>query len=156
MEMTRTERAVAYFMEGANCAQAVMAAFADLMGMDERTALRISAPFGGGLARQREVCGAVTGMCMVAGYLYGYDELSDDAPKAEHYRLIRALCDAFRAEHEGHIVCRDLLGVKRGGGDTAPAPSPRTEEYYRIRPCARQVGTAARILEDYISKHPVV
>lgn len=155
MDMTRTERAIEYFMNGANCAQAVVAAFADLMGMDEAVALRISAPFGGGFARQREVCGAVSGMCMVAGYLYGYDDLGDDKKKAEHYQMIRSLCDAFRAVHGGTIVCRELLGAKRGGTDTAPTPSPRTEEYYRIRPCARQVGTAASILEDYISNHPV-
>lgn len=150
--MTRTEKAIEYFMNGANCAQAVVAAFADLIGMDEKAALRLSAPFGGGLARQREVCGAVSGMCMVAGYLFGYDDLEDDAKKSAHYHLIRALCDAFREAHGGFIVCRDLLGVKRGGNDNAPTPSPRTEEYYRIRPCARQVGTAASILEEYIKK----
>ena len=72
--MTRTERAVEYFMNGANCAQAVAAAFADLMGMDEKTVLRMTAPFGGGLARQREVCGAVSGMCMALGVLYGYGD----------------------------------------------------------------------------------
>ena len=46
--MTRSERAIEYFMQGANCAQAVTAAFADLIGVDERTAFRMSAPFGGG------------------------------------------------------------------------------------------------------------
>lgn len=155
MEVSRTERAIEYFINGANCAQAVAAAFADLMGMDAKAALRLSAPFGGGLARQREVCGAVSGMCLVAGVLYGYDDLTDNDAKAAHYRMIRMLCDEFRAAHSGHIVCRELLGDKNGGSDTAPAPSPRTEEYYRTRPCARQVGTAAGILEAYISKHPV-
>ena len=153
MELTRTERAVEYFVNGANCAQAVVAAFADLMGMDEKAALRMAAPFGGGLARQREVCGAVSGMCLVAGALYGYDDLADNDAKAAHYRMIRSLCDAFREAHSGYILCRDLLGVKNGGADTAPAPTPRTEEYYRTRPCARQVGTAAAILEKYISEH---
>ncbi|MBQ8356814.1 MAG: C_GCAxxG_C_C family protein [Clostridia bacterium] len=150
--MTRAEKAIALFENGANCAQAVCGAFADLMGMDEKMAFRLSAPFGGGLARQREVCGAVSGMCMVAGMLYGYDDLTDDKRKASHYLLIRELCDAFKAAY-GTIVCRDLLGAKRA--DTAPTPAARTEEYYRTRPCARQVGTAAQILEDYIATHPV-
>ena len=153
--MTRSERAIEYFMQGANCAQAVTAAFVDLIGVDERTAFRMSAPFGGGLARQREVCGAVTGMCLVAGFLYGYDDLADDAEKKAHYQMIRSLCDEFRNANGGHIVCRDLLGIKRGGSDTSPVPSPRTEEYYRIRPCARQVGVAAHILETYVNSHPV-
>ena len=151
--MTRKEQAVALFMEGANCAQAICGAFADLMGMDKKTACRLSAGFGGGMARQREVCGAVSGMVMVAGALYGYDDLADDKEKAAHYRVIRALCDEFRAVH-GSIVCRELLDTKKAK-DTAPDPDPRTEEYYRTRPCARVVGTAAEILEKYIAEHPV-
>lgn len=151
--MTRKEKAIELFMQGANCAQAVAGAFADLMGMEEKAAMRLTAGFGGGLARQREVCGAVSGMVLVAGALYGYDALDDDATKATHYRLIRSLCDAFRAQW-GSIICRDLLGAKKGR-DTAPEPDPRTEEYYRQRPCARLVGTAAHILEKYIEENPV-
>ncbi len=151
--MSRKEQAIELFMRGANCAQAVCGAFADLMGLEQKAALRLSAGFGGGYARQREVCGAVSGMCMVAGMLYGYDDLADDATKAAHYRLIRALCDAFRAAH-GSIVCRELVGAKKAN-DTAPEPDPRNEEYYRQRPCARLVGTAAAILEQYIADHPV-
>ena len=151
--MTRKEKAIALFMQGANCAQAVAGAFADLMGMEEKAALRLSAGFGGGVARQREVCGAVSGMVMVAGALYGYDDLEDDAVKAAHYRLVRALCDEFRARW-GSIICRELVGAKKSA-DTAPDPDPRTEEYYRQRPCARLVGTAAEILEEYIAKTPV-
>ena len=155
MEQTRTEQAMQYFVEGANCAQAVAAAFADLMEMDVKTVFRLAAPFGGGFARQREVCGAISGMCMVAGALYGYDDTADDDTKAAHYTMIRGLCDAFRAVYNGRILCRDLLGAECGGNDTNPTPSPRTEEYYRIRPCAHQVGTAAHILETYIKEHPV-
>ncbi|MBR4020758.1 MAG: C_GCAxxG_C_C family protein, partial [Firmicutes bacterium] len=58
---SRTERAAALFMEGFNCSQSVFAAYADLFGMDEKTALRISASFGGGIGRMREVCGAANG-----------------------------------------------------------------------------------------------
>lgn len=151
--MTRKEKAVLLFMQGANCAQAVAGAFADLMGMEEKTAIRLAAGFGGGIARQREVCGAVSGMVMVAGALYGYDVLDDDAVKAAHYRLIRALCDAFRTEW-GSLLCRELVGAKKSA-DTAPDPDPRTEEYYRQRPCARLVGAAAAILEGYIAENPI-
>lgn len=147
--MTRKEKAIEWFMKGANCAQAVFVAFADLCGMDEKTALKLSSSFGGGLGRQREVCGAVSGMCMVLGALYGYDDLSDDTAKAAHYRLIQRLCDMFRANF-GSIVCRELLGAKRA--TTHPEPDARTAEYYRTRPCARQVGCAAEILEKYITE----
>ena len=69
--------AAKYFVEGYNCAQAVVLAFCDVTGLDEKTALRISSSFGGGMGRLREVCGACSGMFMVAGLLYGYDELDD-------------------------------------------------------------------------------
>lgn len=149
--MTYKEKAIELFFEGANCAQAVFTAFAPLTGFEEKLALRISAPFGGGFGRQREVCGAVSGMCMAAGVLYGYDDLSDENVKKEHYRMVQELCAAFR-EKFGTMICRELLGEERTV--TFTDPSPRTEEYYRQRPCARQVGVAAEILEAYIEAHP--
>ena len=69
----REELARQAFKEGYNCSQAMVAAFSDLMGMDKKTALRLASSFGGGMGRMREVCGAVTGMFMVVGILYGYD-----------------------------------------------------------------------------------
>lgn len=151
--MNEKDIAIRLFLEGANCAQAVFLAFAPRCGIDRDTAVRLAAPFGGGVGRQREVCGAVSGMCMAAGLLYGYTDFTDTAAKTEHYRLIQELCDAFRARF-GSIVCRDLLGSKQAF--TSPEPDPRNEEYYKTRPCARQVGAAAEILADYIEKHPIV
>ena len=149
--MTYKEKAIDLFFAGANCAQAVFAAFSPLTGFEEKAALRIAAPFGGGFGRQREVCGAVSGMCMAAGVLYGYDDLTDEEIKKAHYRMVQELCNAFR-ERFGTIICRELLGEKKTV--TFTDPSPRTEEYYRQRPCARQVGVAAEILENYIAAHP--
>ena len=148
--MTRSERAIALFLEGCNCAQAVFVAFADLFGMDEKLALRISSSFGGGIGRQREVCGAVSGMCMAAGALYGYDDVKDPAKKAAHYALIQELCGKFRDTY-GSMICRELLGAKRA--ESSPNPTPRDAEFYRTRPCARFVGACADILEGYIEKN---
>ena len=145
--MTRSERAIALFLEGCNCAQAVFVAFADLFGIEEKLALRMSSSFGGGLGRQREICGAVSGMCMAAGALYGYDDVKDPVKKAAHYALIQELCGKFR-EMYGSILCRELLGAKRA--DDSPNPTPRDAEFYRTRPCARFVGACADILEAYI------
>ena len=150
--MSRKTKAIEYFMQGANCAQAVFSAFAPMVGMDEGLAMRLSSSFGGGFGRLREVCGAVSGMCMAAGALYGYDDLQDQALKAAHYQRIQELCGAFKARF-GSMICRELLDAKTA--DTAPDPSPRTEAYYRQRPCARLVGAAAEILEEYIATHPI-
>ena len=150
--MTRTEKAVALFESGYNCAQAVFVAHADLVGMDESAALRLSSSFGGGVGRQREVCGAVSGMCMVAGALFGYDDVEDQKVKAEHYALIQEMCGKFRAAY-GSIVCRELLGAKTA--TTSPVPSARTAEYYATRPCARFVAACCDILAEYIDKREV-
>ena len=109
--MTRSERAIALFLDGCNCAQAVFVAFADLFGIEEKLALRMSSSFGGGLGRQREVCGAVSGMCMAAGALYGYDDVKDPAKKAAHYALIQALCGKFREKKIFAVMIRYIAPI---------------------------------------------
>lgn len=145
------QKAMALFKEGYNCSQAVFLAFADLCGLDQKTAVKISSSFGGGLGRMREVCGAVSGMAMVAGMLYGYESPKDFQGKAAHYERIQELAQAF-AKENGSIVCRDLLGL--GKGADAPTPEKRTQEYYQKRPCVQLVGMAAAIMEQYLAEHP--
>ena len=147
--MNHVERAVELFVEGYNCAQAVAAAFGDLTGLDEKTAAKMASCFGGGMGRMREVCGAVSGMLLVLGLLYGYDTPGDDVSKKQQYTVVQELSARFR-EQTGSIVCREIL--KNPPSD--PNPSPRTAEYYAKRPCARMVLTAASILDDYIKEHP--
>ena len=106
--------------------------------------------FGGGMGRMREVCGAVSGMLMVAGLLYGYETPGDDVSKKEQYTVVQQLSGKFR-EQLGSILCRDLLD----NPPSDPNPSPRTAEYYAQRPCARMVLTAAQILDDYIKENPL-
>ena len=137
------------FLKGYNCAQAVAVAFCDVTGLDETLSARLSSSFGGGLGRLREVCGAVSGMAMVAGALYGYEDPQDDAAKKAHYERIQQLAGQFRNQM-GTIICRELLE----NPPSDPTPSPRTAEYYADRPCARFVMVAAEILDDYIQKNP--
>ena len=148
--MDREYQAAKLFTEGYNCAQAVIMGYSDLIGLDEKTCARLSSSFGGGMGRMREVCGAVSGMLMVAGLLYGYDGPEDGEIKKAHYTRVQEMAEKFRAE-AGSIICREIL--KNPPSD--PNPSPRTEEYYRQRPCARMVCLAVRILEQYIAEHPL-
>ena len=145
--MTYKEKAIALFFEGANCAQAVFAAFAPLTGFEEKAALRIAAPFGGGFGRMREVCGAFSGMMLVVGNLFGYD--SPEHPEKDLlYPRVQELGRRFR-ERFGTLVCRDLLQKKAEVGGLA---SPRTKEYYASRPCALFVEGAAEILLEYLKE----
>ena len=138
------------FLGGYNCAQSVVVAFCDVTGLEKDFAARMASSFGGGMGRLREVCGAVSGMLMVLGLLYGYDTPGDDISKKAQYRDVQALCGQFR-EEVGSVVCREILK----NPSTDPTPSPRTAEYYAVRPCARMVMTAARILDGYIAAHPL-
>ena len=142
-------KAAELFMNDYNCAQAVAVSFCDVTGMDEKLAARLAAPFGGGMGRQREVCGAVSGMLMVLGQLYGYDDPGDNAVKMAHYALVQELCGQFRQE-AGSIVCREIL--KNPPSD--PNPTPRTAEFYKTRPCARLVLLAGQIMDRYIAENP--
>lgn len=147
--MTRKEKAMQSFLNGYNCAQCMMLAFEDMLTIDIDTALKIASPFGGGMGKLREVCGSVSGMFMVFGYIKGYNEPGDYEGKKELYEHIQELARRYE-EANGSIVCRDLLGlnVQR----EKAIPEKRTEEYYKKRPCAELVGSATEILENYLKE----
>ena len=146
-------KAMELFKEGFNCAQSVFLAFDDYYEMERSMALRLSSSFGGGMGRLREVCGAVSGMFMVAGVLYGYDAPDAYEEKTAHYERIQELAHSFQ-EQNGSIVCRELLGLNKK--EDSPIPEKRTETYYKKRPCVQMVGMAAAIMEQYIEEHPVI
>ena len=146
------KQAKAFFMEGYNCTQSVALAFCDEIGIEKEKLLRMVSSFGGGMGRLREVCGAVSGMFLVAGALYGYDDPQDMQAKKEHYARIQELAAQFR-EKTGSIVCRELLGLE--GKDKSPVPSARTSEYYKKRPCPELIEIAADLMEAYIAAAPV-
>lgn len=146
--MNHSERAAELFLGGYNCAQAVAAAFSDVTGIDEAVSARLASSFGGGMGRMREVCGAVSGMLMVYGQLYGYAE-PDPAAQKQCYATVQALAEKFR-QQAGSIICREILT----NPPSDPAPTPRTEEFYKQRPCVRMVIIASQILDEYIDQNP--
>ena len=148
--MDHRTKAAELFVNGYNCAQAMLVAYCDETGLTPEFSAKLASSFGGGMGRMREVCGAVSGMLMVAGLLYGYDTPGDDTVKKEHYQLVQYLAGKFR-EEAGSIVCREIL--KNPPSD--PNPTPRTAEFYRVRPCARMLVLAAKILDAYMAEHPV-
>lgn len=135
------------FKKGYSCSQSIVLAFSDETGLDPKTALKVSSSFGGGMGRLREVCGAVSGMFLVAGILYGYSDPLDRIAKTEHYERIQALAMEFKDQNDS-IVCRDLLGLSFE--KESPMPEERNEDYYKKRPCIELVGQAAEILDVYI------
>ncbi|ABN52630.1 C_GCAxxG_C_C family protein [Acetivibrio thermocellus ATCC 27405] len=143
----KSERAVELFKEGYNCSQAVLAAYCEDVGIDMKTALMIASPFGGGIGRLREVCGAASAMFMIAGLKYGYVDPKDMNAKKEHYELVQKLVERFKEEN-GSIICRELLGLNVV--HDKPEPEKRTEGYYKKRPCAEIVRSAAEIVDELL------
>ena len=143
----RALRAKSYFHEGYNCAQSVALAFADITPLDEQMVATITASFGGGMGRLREVCGAVSGMAFVASFISPCPTADNDKAKKANYALVQEFAEQFRQQN-GSVVCRSLLGLDRPKDE--PTPSPRTAEYYQKRPCAEYVYDAALIVGKHL------
>ncbi len=146
------ELAKSYFLKGYNCAQSVVLAFHEELGLDEETAARMASAFGGGMGRLREVCGTVSGMFLVLGLLKGYHEPKDHDGKKALYAQVQQLAHTFQ-EQNGSIICRELLGLDHPAD--SPIPSARTPEYYRKRPCADLAADAADILEKHLRQENI-
>lgn len=147
--MSKADRAEELFRMGYNCSQSVYAAFAEELGLSVEEAARKASPFGAGFGKLREVCGAVTGMTMVVGELCGYSDPKDAEGKKRLYKQVQDMCGQFE-ETEGSIVCRELLGLKKG--EDLEEPAVRTEEYYTSRPCVKACRRAAEIVEKNLLK----
>ncbi len=148
----RVDRAVDNFMQGYGCCQAVVAAFADLYGIDDTMAKRIAAGFGGGVGRMRMMCGAVSAMVILAGLDCGQTQGADRDGKSACYRVVQQLVNRSK-EQNGSVICAELLGLD--GYERAHSSyvaSERTAEYYRRRPCVAKVESAARIYAEYLAQ----
>lgn len=148
-EKSRAQLAKEYFLNGYNCAQAVALAFLDRIPLEKDALLMMSSSFGAGMGRLREVCGSVSGMFIVMGFISGYSSTDDKKAKSEHYARIQELGRRFEKEN-GSIICRELLGLSVKS--ESPVPQERTEQYYKKRPCAELCESAAGILENYLKE----
>lgn len=139
----RAQRATDLFKQGYNCSQAVFASCADIYGVtDESLALRLSASFGGGIGRMRMVCGAASGMFMLAGLQNGSSTPHDNEGKMANYAFVQQLAGEFKAQY-GSLICAELLGLAPKPQD--PKPEERTPQYYEKRPCSEMVAEAVRV-----------
>jgi C_GCAxxG_C_C family probable redox protein len=139
------EIAVARFGQNLNCAQSVFSAFAAPLGLDKAAALKIAAPFGGGVARQGEVCGAVTGALMALGLARGS---STPEGKEAAYRLSLKFLRRFEEQH-GKLMCRDLIGYDLRD-HAAHAQARQAGVFTSI--CPRLVRDAAEIVASLLEK----
>ena len=93
------DAAYAWFLKGYNCSQSVVAAFAPQLGLTEETALRLSAGFGAGIGRMREVCGAFCGVVTVLSMVYA--DPTDPKDKSRMYALVQQAAEQYRNRNGG-------------------------------------------------------
>lgn len=158
------ETARCNFLNGLNCSQSVVAVFAEALGFDKEAMLRAASPFGGGTCRMREMCGAVTGALMCLGLAIGSDT-GDKEKRDALYKAGQKFAAMFRREN-GSVICRELLGlVPMGQGEalaaskqadphqaSESASAPRTQEYYKSRPCPDKCASAASLLQEMLDE----
>jgi C_GCAxxG_C_C family probable redox protein len=144
--MEPEQKAIRYHDAGCNCAQAVFASFADQFGIPLPQALKLAAAFGGGMGRQGEVCGAVTGALIVLGLTYGASTPTDRESKLLAYRKTSEFMEEFRRRN-GEIRCRALLGVDIS--TEAGWQQARETERFKIV-CTPLIESAVTILREMI------
>lgn len=144
----REEIAAANFLSGCNCCQAVLMAYADVLGLTQEQAAMVAVGHGGGMGRLRLHCGAFSAAVMLAGAIEG-----SDGAKKEHrpqtYARVQEIHRRF-IEVNGTVSCAELLG--RAGVPEAPTPEERTPEYYRKRPCERVIRSACKIIDELLAE----
>ena len=146
------DAAYAWFLKGYNCSQSVVAAFAPQLGLTEETALRLSAGFGAGIGRMREVCGAFCGVVTVLSMVYA--DPTDPKDKSRMYALVQQAAEQYRTRNGGSIICRDLLAKAGAAPAGGTAAEERTAEYYKKRPCPELCRLCADLCAEFIAAHP--
>lgn len=147
----RVDRAVELFKSGYGCCQSVVGAYADIYGLTLEQALLVAAGFGGGVGRMRMMCGAVSGLVILAGLNDGQTEGADREGKAHCYSVVQKLVERFRQQN-GSVICAELLGIKGPVALGNYVPDERNAEYYKKRPCGAKVECAARIFAEYLDE----
>ena len=146
------DAAYAWFLKGYNCSQSVVAAFAPQLGLTEEMALRLSAGFGAGIGRMREVCGAFCGVVTVLSMVYA--DPADPKDKSRMYALVQEAAEQYRSRNGGSIICRELLAKAGAAPAWGTAAEDRTADYYKKRPCPELCRICADLCAEFIAAHP--
>lgn len=144
----RADQAVQNFNDGCNCAQSVLLAYADVLGLTQEQAAMVSVGFGGGMGRLRLHCGAFSAAVMLAGILEGAEGANKEH-RPTTYARVQEIHRRF-IERNGTISCAALLG--KAGVPEDPTPEERTPEYYAKRPCAGIIRQACEMLDEMLEE----
>lgn len=140
--MTHEEKALAYFNDKFHCSQAVLAAYADELGLTEEQALKIAYCLNSGM-RKGEVCGACTGALLVLGMKYGQSRKEDVESRTTANQKTVEFLERFKREN-GSYICNELLGCDIS---TKEGVQYALEHDCFTKVCPRMVASAVQILD---------
>ena len=140
------KKAVSCFVDKDNCSQAIFSTYGSYLGMDPELCLDIAKPFGGGIARLGNVCGAVTGALMVLGLKYGKVDNSNTNESKSAYDYAVEFINKF-TELNGTIMCRDLISFDL----TTPEKVQQARDTGVFNNCHHYVRDAAILLEELLN-----
>lgn len=138
----KTEYALTHFGNGFNCAQSVLCAFSNEIGLTEDQLSRITSGFGAGMGKLQETCGAVTGAFMVLSYLGCTDTNMPAKQKDDINNEIRNFAKQFFKSHNS-IKCRDLTGYDLLNEEEY---NKAKEEGVFDKKCTGYIGTAIELI----------
>ncbi len=144
--MNKSEKAVNIFNEGFNCSQAVLSAYSEQYSLDEMTAKKLAGAFGGGIARNSQICGAVSGALMVIGLRDWNNDLTPGEAKTNVYNKSNKFIQEFKALHKS-INCTELLGCDLG---TEEGRKKANDKNTSKNICEKLVRDSAEILEKLL------
>lgn len=127
------KKAIEYFMQGYSCSESIVKAAID-KGLVHESVLPLATPFSGGIGSGC-LCGAVAGMEIIIGSMYGRDDKERDGKRA---RILAAESIAMFKERNKVTCCRVLTG-----GFIMNSPE-------RKQHCCKMVGDCAEIIEELL------
>ena len=145
----KTRHATERFRSGFNCSQSVLSAFAEDFGLSKDSCLRLASPFGSGIARMQETCGAVTGALMAIGLKYGKGENGTEDDKTIAYRQSQHLINEFKKRNTT-ICCRQLLDGHDINSPEGLAKIMELDLYHNY--CLKYIQDAVEITETILSE----
>lgn len=142
--MTKRERveiAMKSHKKGNNCAQSILLAYQDIVGLAEAQIMGIATGFGGGM-RCGSICGALSGAITVLGTQY---PAVDADTKRGSIGRTKGMVDRFRTQFDA-INCAELRAKKEICG------TPIAEELMHGDHCGVMICSAVEMLYDYLNE----
>ena len=140
--------AEARFRQGYSCSQSVFSALAERWSLDPEVSLRVSAGFGGGMARSAQTCGCLTGGVMAIGLSQrSVNPEENRSEKEKTYLACQRFLRVFEERH-GSRMCVDLLGCDLSTAEGLA--EARAKGLFESR-CTKLVRDAVEIVLDVVA-----